>query len=139
MLTRFSTAFALIFILFANSAVLADNAAKPEITQTIQRQLDALIKDDFEQAFSYASPNIKGIFGTAERFGTMVAQGYPMVHRTSDVRFLELREIAGALYQKVQVRDAEGRIHFLDYHMIQSETVWQINGVQILQASGLSA
>lgn len=139
MMTRFSTILALVFTLVTGSVLLADEAAKPAITDTIQSQLDALVKDDFEQAFQYASPMIQGMFGTPERFGEMVSRGYPMVHRPADVRFLDLREIAGALYQKVQVSDADGRIHFLDYQMIKGENGWQINGVQLLKATGLSA
>ena len=139
MFKRFSTVFALVFAVFTSSVALANDDVKPAITSTIQSQLDALIKDDFEQAFSYASPMIQGMFGTPERFGVMVSRGYPMVHRPSDVRFLDLREVAGALYQKVQVSDADGRIHFLDYQMVPSENGWQINGVQLLKASGFSA
>ena len=119
--------------------VSAQESAKPQITNTIQSQFDALLQDDFEQAFTYASPFIKSLFGTSENFGVMVSRSYPMVHRAEDVRFLELRTIAGSLYQKVQVRDAEGRIHFLDYQMIQTENGWQINGVQLIKATGLSA
>ena len=139
MMTRLLTIVTLVFGLFVSGAVLADEAEKPAITKTIQSQFDALIQDDFTNAFSYASPFIQGVFGTPERFGMMVAQGYPMVHRPSDVRFLELREIAGSLYQKVQVSDANGRIHFLDYQMVQGENGWKINGVQLLKGAGLSA
>lgn len=118
---------------------IADEAAKPAITGTIQSQLDAFIADDFEQAFEFASPMIRSIFGDPARFGAMVQQGYPMVHRPSDIRFLELRDIGGALVQKVQVRDAAGRTHLLDYQMIKGENGWKINGVQLLKNQGLSA
>ncbi len=139
MFTRVLSLFALVLGTFFASAALANEAEKPWIAQTIQSQLGALIIDDFEQAFGYASPMIQGIFGSPERFGTMVAQGYPMVHRPAEVRFLELREIAGVLYQKVQISDAKGHIHFLDYQMIAGENGWKINGVQLLKAAGLSA
>ena len=139
MLSRFFRTFVLMISVSFAGAALADESAKPAITGTIQSQMDALMNDDFKQAFSYASPMIKQMFGTPEIFGSMVARGYPMVHRPSDIRFLELREIAGALYQKVQVRDAAGQIHILDYQMIQGENGWQINGVQLLKAAGLSA
>ncbi|MGB7318926.1 MAG: DUF4864 domain-containing protein [Planktotalea sp.] len=139
MFTRFSMLLAVVATLLASGVAVADDAAKPAITNTIQSQLSALQKDDFEQAFTYASPMIKRMFGSPANFGAMVSQGYPMVHRPSDVRFLELREVAGALYQKVQVRDASGRIHFLDYQMIEIENGWKINGVQLLKTSELSA
>ena len=139
MFSKVTSVFALVFALCLSSVAYAQESAKPQITGTIQSQFDAFSQDDFEQAFTYASPMIKSMFGSFENFGIMVSRSYPMVHRAEDVRFLELRTVAGALYQKVQVRDAEGRIHFLDYQMIQGENGWQINGVQLIKATGLSA
>jgi len=117
----------------------ADVTAKPAITQTIQSQIDAFRADDFEQAFTFASPNIQGIFGTAQTFGRMVQQGYPMVHRPSAVQFLDLREDGGVLVQRVQVRDAQGKSHLLEYQMMNGENGWKINGVQLLKGQGQSA
>ncbi|MGH1577381.1 DUF4864 domain-containing protein [Planktotalea sp.] len=136
---RFFTILTLVVSLCFTSGVKAEQSAKPAIVDTIQNQLDALKLDDFERAFNYASPTIKQLFGTPQNFGKMVAKGYPMVHRPADVRFLDLREIAGALYQKVQVQDLNGRIHFLDYQMMKSENGWKINGVQFLGTSDFSA
>ena len=69
----------------------------------------------------------------------MVRNGYPMVWRPAEVRYLELREIAGDLWQMVQVTDAEGNVHLLDYQMIAGRDGWKINAVQLLQAPGVSA
>ncbi|MFP7672606.1 DUF4864 domain-containing protein [Marivita sp. S0852] len=111
----------------------------PEIEQTIQRQIDAFLQDDFETAFTFASPNIRNMFRTPENFGRMVQQGYPMVWRPEDVQFGALRNIAGALYQTVILKDAAGDLHYLDYRMDQIDGVWRISGVQILQAPKVSA
>lgn len=118
------------------SALLALPAAAQEapIRETIQNQLDAFQADDFARAFTFASPNIKGLFGSPENFGAMVKNGYPMVHRPAEVEMLELREIAGNLWQRVRITDQSGRVHFLDYQMIETPDGWQINGVQILPA-----
>ena len=109
-------------------------AQEQPIQDTIQSQIDAFIADDFAKAFSYASPNIKGLFGTAENFGAMVTQGYPMVHRPAEVEMQELREVAGNLWQRVRVTDQAGQAHFLDYMMIETPEGWQINAVQLLPA-----
>ena len=109
-------------------------AQEQPIQDTIQSQIDAFIADDFAKAFSYASPNIKGLFGTAENFGAMVTQGYPMVHRPAKVEMQELREVAGNLWQRVRVIDQAGQAHFLDYMMIETPEGWQINAVQLLPA-----
>jgi hypothetical protein len=114
-------------------------AQEAPIQNTIQSQLNAFIADDFATAFTFASPTIKGLFGTADNFGLMVRNGYPMVHRPRDVRMLELREVAGNLWQKVMITDQQGRTHILDYQMIETADGWQINGVQILPSPGVGA
>jgi hypothetical protein len=109
------------------------------IQNTIQSQLDAFIADDFATAFTFASPTIKGLFGTSDNFGMMVRNGYPMVHRPADVKMLELREVAGNLWQRVMITDQQGRTHMLDYQMIETADGWQINGVQLLPSPGVGA
>ncbi len=124
--------------LFAFIAVLALSlpgvAQEAPIQQTIQSQIDALQADDFDRAFTFASPNIKGIFGTPENFGAMVREGYPMVYRPAEVEMGELREIAGNLWQRVRVVDQAGKAWYLDYMMIETAEGWQINAVQLLPA-----
>lgn len=109
------------------------------IEDTIGQQLEAFKSDDVGTAFAFASPTIKNIFRTPENFAAMVQQGYPMVWRPAEVTYLEQREIAGAIWQKVQITDGAGRIHILDYQMIESPDGWQINGVQLLRQPEVSA
>jgi hypothetical protein len=117
----------------------AQDSGNPDIEATIQSQFDAFLKDDVATAFTFASPNIKGMFGTPERFGQMVQNGYPMVWRPGQVRYLELRNVAGRLWQRVMVTDQAGRVHMLDYQMIETPDGWQINGVQLLPESSVGA
>ena len=114
-------------------------AEEGSIRQTIQNQLDAFSQDDFATAFTYASPSIKSMFGTAENFGLMVRQGYPMVHRPADVQMLDLHEEGGRLWQRVMITDQNGQRHVLDYQMIETADGWQINGVRILPSPGVGA
>lgn len=114
-------------------------AQEEPIQETITSQFKALQADDFVAAFGYASPTIQGLFGTPENFGLMVQSGYPMVYRPSDVQMLDLREVAGALYQRVLVRDAEGRGFMLDYQMVETEDGWRINGVDLLPQPDVGA
>jgi hypothetical protein len=118
------------------SAVLALPATAQEepIQNTIQNQIDAFQADDFAKAFTFASPNIKQMFGTPENFGAMVKNGYPMVYRPSSVEMQELRDVAGNLWQKVRVVDQSGAAWFLDYMMVETPEGWQINAVQLLPA-----
>jgi hypothetical protein len=120
-----------------SAPAFADEPRNPAIEGTIQSQIDAFVADDFATAFSFASPNIKGIFGTPENFGAMVTQGYPMVHRPRAVEMLELREVAGNLWQRVMVTDQAGASHLLDYMMVETPDGWQINAVQLLPSVGV--
>lgn len=118
------------------SGVFAQSA---EIEANIAAQIQAFRADDFATAFTFASPSIQRLFRNADNFGAMVRNGYPMVWRPADVRFLELREVDGALWQKVMITDGNGRVHLLDYQMIPLTEGWKINGVQLLGAADPAA
>lgn len=117
-------------MMMAGAALAQANEA---IENVIGTQLKAFNDRDVNLAFSFASPMIKRIFGNPGTFGMMVENGYPMVWDNADVRFLGLREEAGMLIQTVQLRDAKGLIHTLDYAMIETADGWQINGVQLVE------
>lgn len=100
----------------------------------VQEQLDAFQVDDFEKAFTFASPMIKRLFGTAQNFERMVTNGYPMVHRPRSVEFQEQKQVNGRLLQYVLLEDQAGRFFIAEYAMIPTEDGWKIDGVQILDA-----
>ncbi|MSU88055.1 DUF4864 domain-containing protein [Rhodobacteraceae bacterium 2CG4] len=110
-----------------------------QIRDVIGGQIEALRADDFAKAFTFASPQIQGLFGTAERFGDMVRQGYPMVWRPSDIRFGGLTERGGASYQSVLITDQAGEVHLLEYEMVMTSDGWEINGVRFLRPGAFGA
>lgn len=114
-------------------------AEKDRITSVIAAQIEAFRAEDYGRAFEYASPSIRSLFGTAETFGDMVERGYPMVVGPKDVRYLDLREVAGSQWQRVLIRDRNGLLHLLDYQMVERGSDWKINAVQILRAPEGSA
>lgn len=114
-------------------------AQQVEIEGTIGSQIEAFKADDFEQAFTFATPTLQRLFQTPQNFQRMVTQGYPMVWRPAEVRYLDLREYEGSVFQKVQITDAKGFVHLLMYQMQQTDAGWRIAGVQLLQAPGASA
>lgn len=134
---RHLTAF--FFCLLAALPLPAAAQQNGPIQQTIQLQLDAMAQDDFALAFRYASPTIQDMFGTPAQFEAMVRQGYPMVVAPREVRMLELRTVAGNLWQRVLVVDQNGITHLLDYMMVEAAGGWQINAVQLLPSQGVSA
>ena len=116
------------------SAPMAVRAQSEDIEAVIGAQLDAFRADDFETAFTFASPMIKRMFGTPERFGQMVMNGYPMVWRPANVVFGGLQDIEGRLVKTVFFTDGAGRTYEAAYEMIETEGGWQINGVYIREA-----
>lgn len=114
-------------------------AQQAEVENVIRHQMDAFLADDFETAFSFASPTIKQLFRTPGNFGVMVRQGYPMVWRPADVTFLGLEPSGATAVQRVMIQDREGAVHVLAYEMISTADGWQIDGVRLLPATDVSA
>ncbi len=133
-MSRIFARLALVLTLALPLPALAD-----PIQRVISDQITAFLADDFDTAFSFASPNIKRLFGSPDRFGQMVRDGYPMVHRPEEVTMLDQRPVDGRVMQRVMIRDMGGRVHMLAYQMIETEEGWQINGVQILRAPEVGA
>ena len=114
-------------------------AQEAPIQSTIQSQLDAFTAQDSAKAFSYASPTIKGLFGNSNNFAMMVQNGYPMVWQHQAVKMLELRTIAGNLWQRVMITDGAGETFLLDYKMMETPEGWQIDAVQLLPKQDIGA
>jgi hypothetical protein len=127
-----------LFIALCLTALPA-HAQQDPIRKTIQSQLDAIAQDDYNLAFSFASSVIKEVFGDAATFEKMVRKGYPMVTDHRSVTMLELRTVAGNLWQGVMITDGAGRTHLLDYMMTETAGGWQISAVQLLPEQGVSA
>ena len=136
MIVRIAAGAAALFMALAPMAQAQEDGV---LEGVIERQIEAFRADDFREAFRYASPMIRGMFGTPERFGNMVMNGYPMVWRPSDMRFLDRRVENGRTYQKLSVRGPDGRYHVLDYQMVETPEGWQINGVSVLRAPDVGA
>ncbi len=126
-------------ILFSVLLCFSAGAQQSEIEGTISSQIEAFKADDFEQAFTFATPNLRRMFQTPENFQRMVIGGYPMVWRPAEVEYLELREYEGAMFQKVRIIDQKGAMHTLMYRMIETPEGWRIGGVQILKEPSVNA
>lgn len=122
--------------LFHGTLALADEGA---IQGVIDDQIAAFKVDDFDTAFTYAAPNIQGLFGNANTFGTMVRQGYPMVWQPGTVEFLGSESAGGVWSQDVLITDLFGRLHTLRYQMVETADGWKIAGVQLLRAPDVGA
>ena len=93
----------------------------------IEAQLAAFAADDADKAFSYAAPGIRALFITAERFLSMVREGYPVVYRPASVTFLKPEWIETKLIQRVQMTDAAGAPWMVVYELErQTDKSWRI-------------
>jgi hypothetical protein len=128
-----------IVILMSFLGIGGAHAQGADIKSTIGRQIEAFQADDFAAAFEFASPNLRRLFGTSNNFRSMVIRGYPMVWRPSEVRYLELAEMNGNVWQKVLIKDEDGVVHVLGYQMLKTEMGWKINGVQLFPVPGVGA
>lgn len=122
--------FLTVALLLPTSVLAQDNS----IEDVIRDQLQSFNERDVAGAWQYASPFIKGMFGTPENFGRMVENGYPMVWDNSDVRFLDRTELESLTRQEVQIQGPNGLFYILDYQMVETPDGWLINGVQVIPA-----
>ncbi len=117
---------------FAQALSKLPAAEKNAIRTVIEGQLGAFRSDDGERAFGYASPNIRGIFRTADNFMAMVRQGYQPVYRPRSVSFGDLVDIDANLIQKVYVTGPDGKRVLALYVMErQADGTWRVNGCML--------
>lgn len=128
-----------VFVVLSLYLVAPSKAQTGDVQNVIAAQIQAFQIDDFTTAFTYASPMIRGMFGTPERFGAMVQRAFPMVWRPADVKYLQQSERGGLTYQRLLVRDADGAYHSLEYEMLATPEGWRINGVQFLANPAVAA
>ena len=104
----------------------ADSAA---IRGVIQSQIEAFRRDDGDAAFGFASPTIRGMFGTPDVFMDMVRQGYQPVYRPRVFDFREIVTLHGQITQKVHVIGPDGRPVTAFYPMVKlPDGTWRIEG-----------
>jgi ketosteroid isomerase-like protein len=102
------------------------------VREVIEAQLDAFRRDDAQRAFSFAAPNIRSQFGTAENFMEMVRTSYAVVHRPSSVKFEIFQIIGDQVVQPVRLADAGGEAWVAFYVMQrQPDGSWRIAGCQL--------
>lgn len=118
------------------AADVADADAK-SVRAVIQAQLAAFAADDAKRAFSYATPRLRDMFGSAETFFAMVRSGYPVVYRPASVAFLKPEIDGEVLTQGVHMTDANGVLWLALYQLErQRDKSWRISACQIVEAAG---
>lgn len=107
----------------------------------ITNQLESFLSGDFENAYSYASDNIKSIFPTVDRFMQMVQGGYLPVLRPGNYAFGKSKTTpSGRIKQNVLIRAPDGSDWTATYYMEpQPDGSWKVDGVQLRKgAAGMT-
>jgi hypothetical protein len=137
-------AFALaLLVLFATiespTALELGTAERNAIRAVVQAQLDAFQRDDGAAAFGYASPSIRAMFRTPERFMAMVREGYAPVYRPRGVEFRDVVRWRGRITQRVRLVSPDGVPVIANYLMErQDDGSWRIDGCILEEVADLS-
>ncbi len=106
-----------------------------QIISVVSSQLQAFQDDDFEKAYSYASPTIKTIFPDYKKFRDMVVGQYQAVYRPKSINFGNVTTQGGTTFLEVYLVDPDGIFVTAIYTMQQQEDdSWLINGCFLNQA-----
>ena len=126
----------LILSFFIQSGANALTAFDEEqIISVVSSQLQAFQDDDFEKAYSYASPTIKTIFPDYKKFRDMVVGQYQAVYRPKSINFGNVTTQGGTTFLEVYLVDPDGIFVTAIYTMQQQEDdSWLINGCILNQA-----
>ena len=85
-----------VFVVLLLAATSARPGMAADDTHSMQAiilaQMEAFKRDDGAAAFAFASPGIRSMFGSAERFMHMVRSGYPQVYRPQSIEFRDVVE-----------------------------------------------
>lgn len=110
------------------------------IAAIIGQQVDAFRRDDADEAFGYATPELRAMFGTPERFMRMVREGYAPVYRPRSLDFGDLVENDGIIAQRLSVVGPDGRPVVAVYVMQrQPDGSWRIAGCYLLPTEAETA
>ena len=124
----FLLALALAWPAVAQEVSLSDSD-RAAIRDVISRQLEAFRRDDGDAAFSFASPDVQRLFGTAQTFMDMVRKGYRPVYRPRVFDFGNIVEMNGQPTQRVHVVGPDGRRVNALYPMTRlPDGSWRIDG-----------
>lgn len=109
---------------------LTQASVSPQVLQqVVQRQLQALERQNAGEAFALADTDLRTQFGTPEAFLETVREQYPMLMHPASVLFLKPETDGSIAMQKVRLTDQEGSAWSLTYLLNrQKDNEWKISG-----------
>ncbi|MEM1316648.1 MAG: DUF4864 domain-containing protein [Pseudomonadota bacterium] len=102
-------------------------------------QIRAFKAGKHEEAFGYASPNIRRMFGTTGRFIGMVKSGYGAIYGAKSWTFGRNRVEGNRMFQEVDIIGPDGFAYAALYTLEkQSDGTWRIAGVQVRKGNAIA-
>ena len=127
------------FTLSFRPAIPQSKQDMENIQKVIRLQIEAMRKDNWEEAFKYASLDIQRSFGNAKTFQNMVLAKYRIVYQPRLISFKQVKLIKGTPVQEVYIIDYKGKSAMAMYFMGQDKNRdWRINGVQLFLSKKLN-
>ena len=109
------------------------------IQKVIRLQIEAMRRDDWDEAFEYASRDIQRSFVNSKIFRKMVLAKYRIVYQPRLSSFKKIKLVNGIPAQGVYMIDDRGKSAMVVYFMRQDKDKnWRINGVQLFPAKKLA-
>ena len=110
-----------------------------EIRSVIFRQIEALQRDNADEAFSLASPRLRAAFKTPENFMRDVRASLGPLYRSAALAFRTMLILDDEVVQQVKVTDRFGAAWSVFYPMQrQKDGTWRTNGIQLVREASVS-
>ncbi|OHV81215.1 DUF4864 domain-containing protein [Rhizobium sp. LCM 4573] len=130
---RFASAFVFLILVSALPSRAEDPVA--EAQAVIAEQIDALMANDAEKAYSHASPGIRSLYPDKDRFLDMVRRSYPPVYQAGNYAFGRSKLVGGGemVLQEVMITDPKGKDWTVIYELrLMDDGSYKVNGVRML-------
>lgn len=119
----------------AGAAVALEDGDRSALRSAVDRQIEAFRADDAAGAFALASPALREMFVSPDRFMGMVRQGYRPVYRPKSYEFGETRDAEAGPELSVRIDDADGIGWTAVYSFErQPDGTWAISGCRLVRA-----
>ena len=128
----------LFFVILLRAVVFADESrgVMEEVHHTISSQIGAFKKNDVEEAYTFAAPNIQAQFPNPENFGLMVRKGYPVIWKPKSFKFVKFKDFGDKCIQRVLFQSYDGSLETYDYILEKYNNLWKIAGVLTIKSAG---
>ena len=128
----------LFLIILLRAVVFADEgrSVMEEVHHTISLQIDAFKKNDVNEAYTFAAPNIQAQFPNPDTFGLMVKNGYPIIWKPKSFKFVKFKDLGDKCIQRVLFQSYEGSLETYDYILEKNNNQWRIAGVLTIKSAG---